>query len=171
MPGGGDARAAEYIVRMSRWPWGRAFALSLLLATSCMDKDSTQKMAAALQARAAHPDEVPKVLNTELPFRYPAALYARRIQGNVTLRLFIDRDGQVAADSTRVDESSGYPALDSAAITGSQDLRFIPAKLRGEPLPATVLFPVYFRHPEAHALPGDTILNKRGAPPPLPGGQ
>jgi TonB family protein len=144
--------------------------LLLLLAVSCMEKGSTQKMAQALQAGAAHPDEVPKVLNTELPFRYPAALYARRIQGNVTLRLYIDRDGQVLADSTRIDESSGYPALDSAAIKGSQDLHFIPAKQRGEPLPATVLFPVYFRHPEAHALPGDTILNKRGSTP-SPGGQ
>jgi protein TonB len=144
--------------------------LLMLLTVGCMDKAATQKMAQALQAGAAHPDEVPKVLNTELPFRYPAALYARRIQGNVTLRLYIDRDGQVLVDSTRIDESSGYPALDSAAIQGSQDLHFIPAKLRGEPLPATVLFPVYFRHPEAHALPGDTILNKRGATP-SPGGQ
>jgi hypothetical protein len=29
-------------------------------------------------------------------------------------------------------------------------------------MPVTILFPVYFRHPDAHALPGDTIL-KRGA--------
>ena len=26
----------------------------------------------------------------------------------------------------------------------------------------TILFPVYFRHPDAHPLPGDTILNRRG---------
>jgi TonB family protein len=84
------------------------------------------------------------------------------VQGNVTLRLRVDRDGQVHADSTRIEESSGYPALDSAAVKGSQELRFIPAKLRGEPIPVTILFPVYFRHPEAHALPGDTILHRRG---------
>jgi hypothetical protein len=30
----------------------------------------------------------------------------------------------------------------------------------------SILFPVYFRHPEAHALPGDTILNK--LKPPVP---
>jgi protein TonB len=130
-----------------------------------MEKDTTQKMAQAFQRRAAHPDEPPRVLNTDLPFRYPAALYARRAQGNVTLRLFVDTTGQVRADSTRIEESSGYAALDSAAVKGSQELRFVPAKLHGEPLAATVLFPVYFRHPEAHALPGDTILNKLSPTP------
>ena len=147
----------------------RALALHAAVALAplggCTEKDSAQKMAQALQVRAAHPDEVPKVINTDLPFRYPAALYARRVQGNITLRLYIDRDGQVLSDSTRIEESSGYAALDSAAVKGSQELRFVPAKLHGEPMATTVLFPVYFRHPEAHALPGDTILNKRGLAP------
>lgn len=138
---------------------------ALIFSSGCTEKDSPQKMAQALQVGAAHPDEVPKVINTDLPFRYPVALYARRVQGNVTLRLYVDRDGQVRTDSTRIEESSGYAALDSAAVKGSQELRFVPAKLRGEPMPTTVLFPVYFRHPEAHALPGDTILNKRGLAP------
>jgi TonB family protein len=136
-----------------------------LSASGCTEKDTTQKVAQALQVGVARPDEVPKVINTELPFRYPAALYARRVQGNVTLRLYVDRDGQVRSDSTRIEESSGYAALDSAAVKGSQELRFVPAKLRGEAMATTVLFPVYFRHPEAHALPGDTILNKRGLAP------
>ena len=81
------------------------------------------------------------MLNTELPFRYPPALYAEKVQGNVTLRLFIDRDGRVAPDSTRVEESSGIPALDSAAMKGSRELRFVPAKLRGEPMPCRSCFP------------------------------
>ncbi len=141
------------------------YTIPALATAACMEKDTAQKMAQAFQARAAHPDEVPKVLNTDLPFRYPAALYARRVQGNVTLRLYVDTTGQVRADSTRIEESSGYAALDSAAVKGSHELRFVPAKLRGEALAATVLFPVYFRHPEAHALPGDTILNKHGLTP------
>lgn len=134
-------------------------------AAGCTETDTTQKLAQAFQARATHPDEVPRVLNVELPFRYPAALYAQRVQGNVTLRLYVDTAGQVRADSTRIEESSGYAALDSAAVKGSQELRFVPAKLRGEALAATVLFPVYFRHPEAHALPGDTILTRSGRTP------
>jgi TonB family protein len=110
---------------------------------------------------AERPDEPPVMVNAELPFRYPPALYARRVQGNVMLRLFVDTDGSILPDSTRVEESSGYPSLDSAAVTGSRDLYFIPAKLRGEPLAVSVLFPVYFRHPEAAPLPGDTVLARR----------
>jgi protein TonB len=105
------------------------------------------------------PDELPALVTTALPFKYPAALYARRVQGNVTLKLFIDRDGRVVHDSTRVEEASGFAALDSAALAGAGELRFVPAKVRGEPLPLSILFPVYFRHPEARPLPGDTILN------------
>ncbi|CAN5829562.1 hypothetical protein BH11GEM2_BH11GEM2_02500 [soil metagenome] len=141
----------------------RLAVVALLCAAGCGDR-STKRVAEAFQMGAAHPDEEPKVLNTELPFRYPAALYARRIQGNVTLRLHVDTTGQVNADSTRIEESSGYASLDSAAVKGSLDLRFVPAKLHGDPIATTVLFPVYFRHPEAHALPGDTILNKRSTP-------
>ena len=107
------------------------------------------------------PDEHPVMVNSELPFRYPPALYTRKVQGNVTLRLHIDRDGRVLPDSTRVEESSGYSALDSSAVRGSQELQFVPAKLRGEPVGVSVLFPVYFRHPEAAPLPGDTILRDR----------
>lgn len=110
---------------------------------------------------ADRPDEPPVIVNKELPFRYPAPLYARRVQANVMLRLFIDRDGRVVPDSTRVEESSGYGSLDSAAVTGSQELYFIPAKLHGEPMAVTVLFPVYFRHPEVAPLPGDTVLGRR----------
>ena len=137
--------------------------VTLLCAVACGER-STKRVAEAFQVGPARPDEEPRVLNTELPFRYPAALYARRIQGNVTLRLLIDTTGQVNADSTRIEESSGYAPLDSAAVKGSLDLRFVPAKLHGDPMATTVLFPVYFRHPEAHALPGDTILNKRATP-------
>lgn len=139
--------------------------LLLTVPSGCSDKRTVQKIAQAFQTGGAHPDEAPKVLNTELPFRYPVALYARRVQGNVTLRLYIDTAGQARADSTRIEESSGYAALDSAAVKGSQDLRFVPARLHGEPLATTVLFPVYFRHPEAHALPGDTILNTHALTP------
>ena len=103
---------------------------------------------------------MPVVLNRDLPFRYPTALYSQRVQGNVTLRLYITADGAVVSDSTRVVETSGYTALDSAAVRGSQDLRFVPAKRRGEPMPVSLLFPVYFRHPDAAPLPGDTVLQR-----------
>lgn len=107
------------------------------------------------------PDELPVMLNTEAPFRYPPALYARRVQGNVMLRLFIDRDGRVLPESTVVTETSGFPSLDSAAVTGSESLRFVPAKTGGQAHGVSVIFPVLFRHPDAAPLPGDTALQPR----------
>lgn len=109
------------------------------------------------------PDVLPVMLNKDLPFRYPPSLYARKVQANVTLRVFIDPEGQVVGESTHVAESSGFPPLDSAAVKGSNELRFIPAKTRGQAVPVSILFPVYFRHPEAQPLPGDTVLGKTGS--------
>ena len=79
----------------------------------------------------ARPDILPVMLNKDLPFRYPVSLYAKKVQANVTLRVFIDKEGQVVAESTHVAETSGIPSLDSAAVKGSGELRFIPAKTRG----------------------------------------
>jgi protein TonB len=102
------------------------------------------------------------MVNRELPFHYPGALYARKLQANVTLRLFVDANGRAVPESTKVEEPSGHAAFDSAAIAGARDLRFVPAKLHGEPMGMTILFPVYFRHPEAPAIPGDSALKRRG---------
>ncbi len=116
---------------------------------------------ASVLPRRGRPDELPVMLNLEPPFRYPVSLYARRVQGNVTLRIFVERDGRVRPESTRVAESSGYASLDSAAVIGSQELRFAPAKQDGEPMAVSILFPVFFRHPQATPLPGDTVLQRR----------
>lgn len=136
----------------------RHLARMALVAGAALGACSDQQRRAIAGDR---PDEPPVMVNKELPFRYPAPLYARKVQGNVMLRLFVDRDGRVMPDSTRVEESSGFSSLDSAAVMGSQELHFIPAKLHGEPLGVAVLFPVYFRHPEAAPLPGDTVLGRR----------
>jgi TonB family protein len=134
--------------------------LAALSAMGCVDKEQSQKLMKSFETGPQHPDEAPKMLNKELPFNYPSALYAKKVQGNVTLRLFIDRDGHVRPDSTQVVESSGYASFDSAAIRGSQELQFVPAKTKGEPQAVTILFPVYFRFPGAPPLPGDTVLKK-----------
>ena len=108
------------------------------------------------------PDEKPVMVNGDLPFHYPGALYALKRQGNVTLRLYVAANGRTVPESTRVEETSAEPAFDSAAVEGAKALRFIPAKLHGEPVGMTILFPVYFRHPEAPPLAGDTALKKSG---------
>lgn len=115
------------------------------------------------QTVGRQPDVPPVMLNKELPFRYPPALYAQKVQGNVTLRIYIDRDGTIVADSTRVAETSGFNALDSAAMKGSRDLRFEPAKTQNVPVPVSILLPVFFRHPDAPPLAGDSIIKRDSA--------
>ncbi|HEY0779725.1 MAG TPA: energy transducer TonB, partial [Gemmatirosa sp.] len=114
--------------------------------------------AVALGAPAAAPadasvgaDTPPRMRNARLPFHYPGALYARRVQGNVTLRLWVDSAGRVRPESTRVAESSGTRLLDSAAVAGSMRLEFTPARHDGRAVAAALLFPVRFRHPAVRA--------------------
>jgi len=115
------------------------------------------------QTVGRQPDVAPVMLNKELPFRYPPALYAQKVQGNVTLRIFIDSNGAIVPDSTRIAETSGFTALDSAAMKGSRELRFEPAKTMGQPVPVSILLPVYFRHPDAPPLAGDSIIKRDSA--------
>jgi TonB family protein len=138
---------------------GVSLLLGVLVSTGCNRGEESDQPFSGVGAR---PDVLPVMLNKELPFRYPASLYAKKVQANVTLRVFIDKEGQVVAESTHVAESSSIPSLDSAAVRGSSELRFIPAKTRGAAVPVSILFPVYFRHPGAEPLPGDTILRKTG---------
>jgi TonB family protein len=126
----------------------------------CIDKKDAKKLIEALQTSAV-PDSLPAMQNRELPFKYPPELYTQKVQGNVTLRIHIDTSGRVQPESTTVVQTSGYPALDSAAVSGARALHFTPAITKGAPLAISVLFPVYFRHPEAPPLPGDTVLKRR----------
>lgn len=137
-----------------------AAPLLLVGGVGCIDKKTAQDAVEAIQAGPEKPDVLPQVRSAQLPFRYPRDLYERKVQGNVTLRVFIDSAGRVHPESTMVVEPSGYPALDSAAVAGAPLVDFAPATLRGKPIPVTILFPVFFRHPGAAALPGDTILKK-----------
>ena len=94
-------------------------------------------------------DQPPVAINPVTPMVYPPGLLEQGIEGRVLLRLYVDAQGTLVPDSTRVAESSGYPALDSAALTGSTDLRFSPALRNGRPVAAPFLQPVHFRHPRS----------------------
>lgn len=89
--------------------------------------------------------EAPVALNPDAPIAYPVALFDRKVEGDVTLRLFVDSTGKLIPESTRVAEPSGYPALDSAALAGSTALRFAPAKRHGVAVATAFLQPVEFR--------------------------
>src|SRR5919109_1874800 len=86
--------------------------------------------------------EAPVALNPNVPIAYPPALYDQKVEGDVTLRLFVDSTGKLISESTRVAEPSGYPALDSAAMAGATALKFAPAKRHGIPVATAFLQPV-----------------------------
>ena len=131
----------------------RAATALLITLVACGRKDDgTMRLAERTIAPPATPAEEPPVaINPVSPVRYPAALLTQGIEGRVLLRLYVDSAGQIVADSTRIAESSGYPALDSAAIAGSSELRFSPALHQGQPVAALFLQPVLFRSPRSTA--------------------
>jgi TonB family protein len=141
-----------------------------LAVAGCITQDDAKKLVADLQESQTSRPDVPPAMLTRDPIRYPASMYGQHAQGNVTLRIFIDAAGRVHPESTQVVESSGVPAFDSAAVSGVRDLQFTPAKRKGTAVAVSVLFPVYFRHPQAPPVPGDSVLHRGKSPAPAPGG-
>lgn len=97
--------------------------------------------------------EAPVVTNPESPVNYPSDLWEQQVEGTVVLRLHVDDRGTVVPDSTRVAETSGYPALDSAALKAVPDMRFAPARRGGQPVATTFLQPVHFQHRQRTGAP------------------
>jgi len=69
---------------------------------------------------------------------YPAEAIARGIEGEVLILMILDAGGQVVA--ARVEQSSGHPILDDAAVRSVRALNSIPADA-----PREILLPVRFR--------------------------
>jgi TonB family protein len=127
-------------------------ALALLACTRQQDDGTMQLSNRNTTTIPAVPAEQPPVaVNPIPPVRYPPALLERGIEGRVLLRLYVDDSGKVVPDSTRIAESSGYPALDSAALAGAPKLKFSPALHQGQPTPALFLQPVQFRSPHSRS--------------------
>lgn len=123
-------------------------AAALLLSGCRRKADSTVTLPADAGTGAPRRDEPPVALDPETPVQYPMALYQQRISGTVLLRLFVDENGKVAPESTRVQESSGYPALDSAALAAAPKLHYAPALRNGTPIATLFTQPIHFRHPD-----------------------
>src|SRR5256885_5407211 len=121
------------------------------------------------QAAPPPESEAPVALNPDVPIAYPPALFEQKVEGDVTLRLFVDSTGKLLPESTRVAEPSGYPALDSAALAGSTTLRFAPAKRHGVAVATAFLQPVEFRQVGTTRTGGGTVtLPPTPAPTPPP---
>ncbi len=119
--------------------------LALALA-SCRSEESPGRP--GQQARGFEP---PVVTNPESPVEYPADLFEQQVEGVVLLRLYVTASGTLVPDSTRIEESSGFPELDSAALRSIDQLRFAPARRDGIPIATAFVQPVHFRHPDLAA--------------------
>ncbi len=95
--------------------------------------------------------EPPIVTNPAPPVEYPVALFEQQVEGVVLLHLFITEAGTIMPESTRIEQGSGYPELDSAALRGVGSLQFAPARNDGVPVATAFVQPVHFRHPELAA--------------------
>ena len=105
--------------------------------------------------------ETEPVALTPPAFQYPEELWDAGVEGRTVLRMRITEGG--AVDSARVETTSGYPAFDSAALAGTGEMRFEPAKRDGNPVPKWVLLPVEFAIAGAGAA-ADTALTPDNAP-------
>jgi TonB family protein len=90
----------------------------------------------------------PSILNRDEVVRamvanYPALLRDAGVGGTVRVYFFIDETGFVR--DTRIDVSSGHPALDDGALAVADVFRFSPALNRDQPTPVWVSFPITFQ--------------------------
>ncbi len=113
---------------------------------------STLVLAALACGRKTPPDAdvTPAVrLTSKTDIPYPPELFARRIEGQVMLYLFVDSTGAIVNDSTRIAKSSGQAAFDAAALEAAPHLRFTPAHRGAVPVAAPIQVPIIFSLPDS----------------------
>jgi TonB family protein len=121
--------------------------VSLLIGCGRADDGTIRLGARDTTPASGTADQPPVAINAVTPMVYPSALLEQGIEGRVLLRLYADSMGAIVHDSSRIAESSGYPALDSAALNGAATLRFSPALRHGHAVAGPFLQPVHFRNP------------------------
>jgi protein TonB len=94
-----------------------------------------------LEGRVAPPEALDAARNRRPA--YPEASRRRGEEGVVRVELFVDPTGRVA--DVRVVESSGFSALDAAAVQAVREWRFRPAQRAGLPVAGSLTTAVHFR--------------------------
>lgn len=85
---------------------------------------------------------LPRITSSNLP-KYPRNLRKRNIEGQLQLKVLIDKEGKVA--EIFVDISSGYQGFDQAALESVSHWVFHPAIYNGMEKESWVLIPVIFK--------------------------
>lgn len=122
-----------------RWnllPAVSALALAVMLAGCSPDPATQSTLVAPTQPLAV---ETP-------PPQYPAELACAGIEGQVGILLTIGVDG--IPKNIRVEDSSGHPQLDQAAMDAVKGWTFQPGTSRGEPAETPLRVPITFNAPD-----------------------
>ena len=82
-------------------------------------------------------------MEADRPPVYPESARRRGQQGRVILQVNVSPEGRPVTVS--VEQSSGVPSLDAAALTAVERWRFVPATQAGVPVAATADVPILFR--------------------------
>lgn len=90
----------------------------------------------------SQPDQPARVRQQPKP-PYPELSRERQEEGVVRLRLQLDAQGRL--QSVKLLQSSGFVRLDRAAREAVTEWQFSPGVQNGQPVPATLDVPVYFR--------------------------
>ena len=88
------------------------------------------------------PLELPVAVDQPSPFVYPEELWDRNVEGQAVVMVHVTMEGTV--DSVYVRSTSGYEAMDSAAVTGARELRFRPGRRGEDAVDVWVRLPVRF---------------------------
>ena len=94
------------------------------------------------QQAVAKITQAPKLAFTPPQLTYPRSSIKKNEEGQVKVKAMIDANGQVA--SVKVIQSSGFSALDRAAVIWFKKLHFKPAKSAKTPVAASVVQVISF---------------------------
>lgn len=131
----------------------RLLLVSLVISAACGGGGDGSDPETGADGAPALRDSPPVPLDAAPPVSYPVDLYEQGVSGTVMLRLYVDTAGVVLADSVRIEESSGHPGFDSAAVAAAPRLRYAPALRAGKPVAAPFRQPIHFRHPSGGPTP------------------
>jgi protein TonB len=123
-----------------------AAVLALLLAAACADRRPDRESSS--EAPGVDIDVRPSLVNRDevraaARALYPPELQQARVGGIVSLGIRVEIDGRPG--EMTIYETSGEPALDSAAMAVGRRMHFEPGQLDGEPVPVWVMIPVTFQ--------------------------
>ena len=99
-------------------------------------------VAPARDAGEAVPPSFSAAYLRNAPPPYPLIARRKGVEGTVRLKVFVTRDGRPA--QVQLDQSSGSPLLDEAALDAVRNWRFVPARRGQDAIESWVLVPIVF---------------------------